>query len=729
MSQTIAIFSPKGGVGRTFIATNLAASLAEKAGRKRTLLVDFDLKLPGDIPKLLDLKPRKALSELSREWSPDAALNFSQVHEFILHHPASGLDFLPIILNLKQNFRISEDFINVLLQLLSKEYEFIVIDAGSVFTKSLLAIFGNTNMLLFIVNPDLLSVSQVREAIDVLQYFSFPLRMMKVVLNRAESLGGVPLAEVKAALPCEIIARIPSDGKAVCLALNRRNPLVLDSPQSRSARQINSLAQDLISQPGYFISRRDLETTITPLALAKEESLFTEQEQLALPISATAVTLDPEERKKLAKEERITQLKQRIHDRVIQNLDLHRIDVVAGDPQKLKELKEKVKKMISNALVEETGSLIASYEERERFIKEMMDETVGLGPLEDLLGDHEISDILVNNKDQVYVEKRGKLELTSKHFASNEQVRQIIDRIIAPLGRRVDESVPMVDGRLSDGSRVNAIIPPLSLTGPTLTIRKFGRERLKINDLVRLNALTEVMADFIKACVLARKNIIVSGGTGSGKTTVLNVLSEFVPDGERIVTIEDAAELKLHHEHWVRLESRPPNIEGKGAITVRELFRNTLRMRPDRIIIGECRGLEALDMLQAMNTGHDGSMTTLHANATHDVLSRLDSLILMGGIEIPLRAIREMIASAIDVIVHTARLSDGSRKIIQVTEVAGMLDEMHIGLEDIFVFTQTGVNAQGKVEGGFHPTGKIPLFFDEIKRRGISISEEAFKPK
>jgi pilus assembly protein CpaF len=344
-----------------------------------------------------------------------------------------------------------------------------------------------------------------------------------------------------------------------------------------------------------------------------------------------------------------------------------------------------------------------------------------------LVGD-EITDIMVNNKNEVYVECHGKIELTSKKFISNEQVRTIIERIIAPIGRRIDESVPMVDARLPDGSRVNAVIPPLALTGPSLTIRKFRRERFKIDELINFGSISKPMADFIEASVLARKNIIVSGGTGSGKTTILNILSMFIPNNERIITIEDAAELKLTQEHWIRLESRPPNIEGKGAITIRDLFRNTLRMRPDRIIIGECRGLESLDMLQAMNTGHDGSMTTVHANSTHDVLSRLDSMILMSGIELPIRAIREMIASAVDLIVHTARLTDGTRKVIQVTELAGMSDEIHINLKDIFVFKQIGIGEKGKVLGSYQATGYVPSYADELKVKGIILPEGMFNP-
>ena len=313
-------------------------------------------------------------------------------------------------------------------------------------------------------------------------------------------------------------------------------------------------------------------------------------------------------------------LKRRIHNRLIAELNLKRLDSkVFSDIKKAKELRDKAEVMIANFLAEEAGSFISSPEVRRKLVKEILDEALGLGPLEDLLADQTITDIMVNNKDEVYIERMGKLELTSKKFISNEQVKTIIERIIAPIGRRIDESVPMVDARLPDGSRVNAIIPPLSLTGPTLTIRKFRKERFKIEELIELKTLNKAMGDFIKACVISRKNVIVSGGTGSGKTTVLNVLSAFIPHTERIVTIEDAAELKLSQEHWLRLESRPPNIEGRGSISIRDLFRNTLRMRPDRVIIGECRGIETLDMLQAMNTGHDGSMTTVHANSTHDV--------------------------------------------------------------------------------------------------------------
>ncbi|MCX5702213.1 MAG: ATPase, T2SS/T4P/T4SS family [Candidatus Omnitrophica bacterium] len=726
MAQTISIFSTKGGVGRTFIATNLAVALAKKLKGKKILLLDLDVELPGDMAKLLNLKPVKALADLIPDWQKGS---YSSIHlrDYILHHPSSGIDFLPFTLspNGRLGAYLDDKFLSSMLNDLSGGYEFIIIDAGRAFSKLLIACFEQTNLILLVVNPDILSVSQAKEAMSILQSFCLPLAMMKAILNRAESLGGVAWREVKDALPCDIIARIPSEGRIIGSALNRQTPVILDSPRSRATMAINDLVNDLLTHSEFFISHQGLEKILADYPFAKEKESLKERAPRVESISFESRTVA----KKMTHTDKMDELKQLVHKRIIQQLDLTRMDRVVDDAAKLENLRQRTKEAINSALTEEAGGLISSREERERIVKEIMDEALGLGPLEDLVADQGITDIMVNNKNQIYVERNGKLELSPKRFISDEQVRQIIERIIAPLGRRIDESVPMVDARLSDGSRVNAIIHPLSLTGPTLTIRKFGVERLKISDLEKLYSLNDTMSEFLKCCVSARRNIIVSGGTGSGKTTVLNVLSEFIPDTERIITIEDAAELKLHHQHWVRLESRLPNIEGKGVITCRDLFSNSLRMRPDRIIIGECRGPESLDMLQAMNTGHDGSMTTLHANTTHDVLARLDSLILMSGIEIPLRAIREMIASAIDLIVHTARLSDGSRKIIQITEVTGMLDELHVGLKDIFIFRQMGIDEQGRFKGDFVPTGTVPTFFEEFQKRGIVISRDIFYVK
>ncbi|MDI6709516.1 MAG: CpaF family protein [Thermoanaerobacterales bacterium] len=363
--------------------------------------------------------------------------------------------------------------------------------------------------------------------------------------------------------------------------------------------------------------------------------------------------------------------------------------------------------------------------DRQRIIGDLVDEILGYGPITPLLNDPEVNEVMVNGPHRVYVERKGRLELTSVEFRDNEHILHIIEKIVTPLGRRIDESMPMVDARLPDGSRVNAIIPPLALDGPTLTIRKFARERLRIEDLVRLGTLNQEMARFLEACVRARLNIVVSGGTGSGKTTTLNVLSSFIPADERIVTIEDAAELQLHQEHVVRLESRPANIEGRGQITIRDLVRNALRMRPDRIVVGEVRGGEALDMLQAMNTGHDGSLTTGHANGPRDMLARLETMVLMAGMDLPVRAIREQIASAVDLIVHQSRLKDGSRKVTQITEVQGMEGDV-IVLQDIFLFRQQGVDNENRAVGRYEATGIRPKFMEKIEAQGLHIRPEVF---
>ena len=361
-----------------------------------------------------------------------------------------------------------------------------------------------------------------------------------------------------------------------------------------------------------------------------------------------------------------------------------------------------------------------------RLEEDVFNEAMRLGPLEALLADESVTEIMVNGPSRVYIERHGKLELSDCQFTDDASVLAVIERIIAPLGRRCDESQPYVDARLSDGSRVNAIIPPLAISGPTITIRKFAKQALSAEDFVKFGTWTPDAATFMQICVLLRKNIVVAGGTGSGKTTLLNLLSGYIPENERIVTVEDAAELKLQQPHVVRLEARPPNIEGKGAVPIRDLVKNCLRMRPDRIIVGECRGGEALDMLQAMNTGHDGSLTTVHANSPRDVISRLETMVLMSGMELPSRAIREQIASAVDIIIHESRMSDGSRKVIAISEVTGLEGEQ-IVMQDIFTFVQTGVDANGKILGSMKPTGAVPTWIDQLKYRGIKIDMRMFQ--
>jgi pilus assembly protein CpaF len=415
------------------------------------------------------------------------------------------------------------------------------------------------------------------------------------------------------------------------------------------------------------------------------------------------------------------EFKSTVHHEVIQALD--KIDTQDLTSETLHPIVENTLDARADAL-----GLTPPRMERQRLVQEVMDEILGFGPIESLLQDPTVSEIMVNGPRQVYVERQGKLELTGVTFYDDAHVLHIIEKIVAPLGRRIDESQPMVDARLPDGSRVNAIIPPLALNGPILTIRKFSKVPFGMEDLVGFGTLTTEMAEFINACVKARLNIIVSGGTGSGKTTTLGVISTFIPEDERIITIEDAAELQLRQTHVVTLETRPANIEGKGAIMIRDLVRNALRMRPERIIVGEVRSGEALDMLQAMNTGHDGSLTTGHANAPRDMLSRLETMVLMAGMDLPVRAIREQICSALDVIVQQSRLRDGSRKLTHITEVLGMEGDV-IVLQDIFRFEQTGIDKQGKVQGHFRATGIRPHFIEKLIAAGQILLDDIFSNK
>ena len=412
-------------------------------------------------------------------------------------------------------------------------------------------------------------------------------------------------------------------------------------------------------------------------------------------------------------------VKAAIHRKLIQKLNLDRLTEVNRE-----DVRREVSQILEALVVGESTPM--NLQERERLAQEVLDEVFGLGPLEPLLADPTVSDILVNTYKRVYVERRGMLEMTSVQFRDDAHLMAIIDRIVSAIGRRVDESSPMVDARLEDGSRVNAIIPPLSVDGPCLSIRRFGRDPLTAEELLHNNSLTPPMMDLLRGCVKARLNVLISGGTGAGKTTFLNVLSSFISEKERIVTIEDAAELQLHQEHVVRLETRPPNIEGKGAIQQRQLVINSLRMRPDRIIVGEVRSEEALDMLQAMNTGHDGSLTTIHANTPRDALGRLETMVAMASLNIPDTAIRRQISSAIDVVVQVSRLSDGTRKVISLAEITGMEGEV-VTMQDIFVFRKRGIRENGEVLGEFVPTGVRPKFAEKLLVTGIHLPASMFE--
>ena len=416
-------------------------------------------------------------------------------------------------------------------------------------------------------------------------------------------------------------------------------------------------------------------------------------------------------------------LKQQVHQDVIKTLEVERI-VISEEGSQNEQTRKRVSVIIDEVL-RKKANVQLSRDQKLRFINELLDEILGLGPLEALMRDASVTEIMVNAYDKIFIEQKGKLTLTRYKFRNNDQVVQVIKRIVAPLGRRIDESVPLVDARLKDGSRVNAIIAPLAVSGPSLTIRRFSQKPFGPEDYYRFGTINRECMFFLENCVKLRKNIIISGGTGTGKTTFLNALSSYIPGDERIVTVEDTAELRLQQEHWVSLESRPPLEEGKGAITIKDLVINCLRMRPDRIVVGECRGSEALDMLQAMNTGHEGSLATIHANTPRDSLTRLEAMCMMASAELPIWAIREMISSAVNLIVQLSRFSDGTRKVTYITEICGR-DGDNIKSQDLFRYHQTGVNKEGKVEGQFVATGNKPTFFSEFKAKGLEVPESTF---
>jgi len=493
------------------------------------------------------------------------------------------------------------------------------------------------------------------------------------------------------------------------------------APQSRSssAQQRNRMATEEIQ------ASRQLAEQAQQAALAARQAVAAAAAPSPAPTSESfAMVLGPDPRRK----ELEFEWRKRMHAKLLDTMDLRRHDVSSmSDAQ----LRSETSRVLRDILQEMERDIPAELD-RDVLSKQVLDEAVGLGPLEELLADESVSEIMVNRYDEIYVERSGRLQRHALTFTGDRAVLGVIERIVAPLGRRIDESSPMVDARLKDGSRVNAIIAPLALKGPALTIRKFATRRLTAQDLVEFGAISPDMAAFLQICVEARKNIIVSGGTGSGKTTLLNILSNFIPPGERIITVEDAAELKLHHEHLISLESRPSNVEGKGAVLIRDLVKNTLRMRPDRIVVGECRGAEALDMLQAMNTGHEGSLTTLHANTPRDGLARLETMVLMAGMDLPLNAIREQIASAVDIVVQQSRFACGSRKVTSITELTGM-ESGKIQLQEIFKYTSQGYgNADQhglkKVQGYFTGCDMVPSFYEELRAIGAPLEMDIFKP-
>ncbi len=515
------------------------------------------------------------------------------------------------------------------------------------------------------------------------------------------------------------------------------SPEVSERHAILTVRDNRATLEDLHSANGTFVNGEAIDGAVAldggmvvqiagnMLRVSDDESPVADSEPPAAPIVEKIESPDEEQPENDPLRDLRRSVQEQIQNELLKRMDMKRLTIQGVDREGLEEnARDHIHAIVDEVIA--NGRLPKGID-AVRLEEDVFNEAMRLGPLEELLADESVSEIMVNGPERVYVERNGKLQLSDCQFTDDASVLATIERIVAPLGRRIDESQPYVDARLPDGSRVNAIIAPLALSGPTITIRKFAKQAMTAEDFIRFGTWTHNAAEFMRLCVLLRKNVIVAGGTGSGKRPLLDLLSGYIPSTERIVTVEDAAELRLRQPHVVRLEARPPNIEGKGAVTIRDLVKNCLRMRPDRIIVGECRGGEALDMLQAMNTGHDGSLTTVHANSPRDVISRLETMVLMSGMELPSRAIREQIASAVDIIIHESRLSDGSRKVVAISEVTG-LEGNQIVMQDIFAFEQTGVGEGGKVLGAMKPTGAVPTWFDRLAGRGIECDARMFDP-
>lgn len=720
-ARTITIFSSKGGVGKTFIATNLAALLAQTG--KRVLLIDFDYQIGQDVSRMLHLQPKTSIADALPKL--EAAGDTALLSVFMTPHPPTGLHFIPCVRESAQVKELTKERIKLFFERAAQVYDYIIVDTGRSLDDILVHVLDQSNLILLVATPDVLAVYQMKWCLEFFQNLHFSLSMVKLVLNRSESRGSVHWQEVQSALVSDIFCHVPSDGRSVGLALNRGVPCVIDSPKTPVSEAFKTLVAKL-QEPNIFVS--SMSSTNIRRGESKQINISEFWEKLGVsPQAAVRNEISKEQ----AEDDETLLLKQRVHAKLVDRLNLEGLTTeTLSNPEAMLGLKKKAEQVVGNLLVEETGGKVSAHQDRMLLVRDIVNEALGLGPLEEFLADPEVTDIMVNNKDQIYIEKHGAIQKTNKRFISDGKVRSTIERIIAPLGRRIDESTPMVNARLPDGSRINAIIPPLSLQGPMITIRKFARERLTINDLLeKHHSLDKNMAVFLESAVIARRNMIISGGTGAGKTTILNIISQFIPDRERIITIEDAAELQLKKTHWARLEARTKNVEGRGEVTIRDLFTNSLRMRPDRVIIGECRGPEVLDMLQAMNTGHDGSMTTIHANSTQDVITRMHSMILMAGVELPMRAVHEMFSSAIHLLVHVSRLSDGGRKIMQVSEITGLDENYQLMMKDIFFFDQKGIDAKGKVIGSHEATGHVPRCLEQFKRMSLPVTEEMFRPK
>ena len=698
----IAVVGGKGGVGKSVLAANLALAI-QKEMRAAVALIDLDEKSCGDQSVILGQRPVKTVLDLTRF---SGVITEQNVRQLVAFHK-TGLAYIGAVTGPEQSLAGDPTVFSKQLFGLSQLFTYIVVDAGCSLTPLQFSVMDMASAILVVLTPEILVVNQTKRILNELSAATLPSQLFQLVINNAAT-GGLSSQAIASSLRLPVIAMLPKDDAICRQALQTSQPFVLFRPESTLSQNYHNMVRGLaggILQRNKSLVRPKKKPSVTVKPAAGESPSGGAQKKTR--------TLSP-----------LTLLKMQVHTELIKEMDLKKDMTQAKDESSRKELRNKTQIVVSR-LIDKRGQGL-SRQERTQVIKQVLDEALGLGPLEELLADPLVTEIMVNGCDQIFCEKSGRLNLSPVTFTSNRQLRNVIERIVTPLGRRIDEKSPYVDARLHDGSRVNAVIEPLSIDGPVVTIRKFPQDRVMIEDLVnRFGSMTSAMADFLKICVEQGLNVVISGGTGSGKTTLLNVLSGFIPANERIITVEDAAELQLKQEHVVRLETRPANIEGKGEVTIRDLIRNSLRMRPDRIVVGECRDGAALDMLSAMNTGHEGSMTTVHANTPREAISRLETLCLMAGMELPVKAIREQIAGAVHLIIQIGRLSDGSRKIKSVTEVMGLQVDT-ITLQEIFRFKEEGFDKNRKIIGQFQAMGMIPSFIEKFEQKGIKIPRSLF---
>lgn len=715
-SHVIAVIGGKGGVGKSTFAANFAISHAIDT-RTRVCLVDLDSKACGDLGLILGTKPKRTLLELGQH---EGKIDPTGVQSYVASH-TSGIFYLPSVLDPDQLTALDPIHVGKAVGHLLGTFNTLVMDLGSELDGCGVKALEISSMILVVTMPDIIALHHTKRIIEKTQNLLFPMEMIKIVINRFSPKRGIMPLLIQNMLKKEILGVIPEDETTVVTSMAKAQPFIVAAPRAEITKSYFTLVRT-ITEKQLLEKLSQLKKPSDALARLSGSRKPTTTAERPAP---SQIVFDRTQMKDEKPSDQWSSLKQRIHKQLIDTMDLKKVDTETGnDPKKKAVLREKTKTVVVELLDKEDHPF-RTREEIQKLVKEILDEALELGPIQDLLADDSVNEVMVNRKDQIYVERSGKLVQTNLSFSGTAQLLGVIERIVTPLGRRIDEKTPYVDARLPDGSRVHAIIPPLAVQGPMLTIRKFAKNRLGYKDLIKYGSINEEMADFLRSCIEARLNVIISGGTGSGKTTLLNVMAGFIPSNERIITVEDAAELQLPQEHWGRLETRPANIEGKGEVTIRDLVRNTLRMRPDRIVVGECRAGEALDMLQAMNTGHDGSMTTVHSNSPRDAIARLETLVMMAGMELPAKAIREQIASAVNLIIQQSRLSDGSRKITSITEVVGMQGDV-VTLQEIFAFKRTGMDKSRKVIGKFIATGFIPKFIDELEQQGIKIPRGIF---